>query len=347
LIKHDPERFAFTMFLSRSDQFRPELGFSERRGEMRYGLEALEARKLLSTSILAEGFTSALREISAISVPAVRSIAASVVAQLASSISVTQKSVAAPSALTAEAMSGSQVSVSWKNNSAGNSVSDEVLRSMDGVHFSKVATLASAVTSYTDSNLAAGTKYSYEIAAVDNSGNIAISSIAPTTTAALIQPGTGFTGPTVPDPTVQNVDPTRAGYNESAIANWDVVPYQTFSGQFNVGVAAFQMNGIKEVDFSVNGGAWTKVTQMTLNPQTANQTGVGDANAGVVEYWATSTHCRRFRYFCPRMGVTRPATVPPPSPSQRSQEQPIVIQIMLRLMALLSMSSLVPTSSHR
>jgi hypothetical protein len=55
-----------------------------------------------------------------------------------------------------------------------------------------------------------------------------------------------------------------------------VVPYQTFTGDFNVGVVAFDIAGIDHVAFSVNGGPWSNVSQMTLNPQT-----------GVVEYWAT------------------------------------------------------------
>jgi len=58
------------------------------------------------------------------------------------------------------------------------------------------------------------------------------------------------------------------GYDAKAIARWDVVPYQTFTGEFNVGVVAFHMNGIDRVDFSVNGGAWTPVYEMQLNPQT-------------------------------------------------------------------------------
>ncbi|HZZ43835.1 MAG TPA: dockerin type I repeat-containing protein [Tepidisphaeraceae bacterium] len=104
-------------------------------------------------------------------------------------------------------------------------------------------------------------------------------------TAPILIPGTGFTGATLQPAAMGTSD--QAGYSENAIARWDVVPYQTFINNFNVGVVAFDMSGIKEVDFSVNGSAWVPVRQMTLNTQTANHTGVGNQNDGVVEYWAT------------------------------------------------------------
>lgn len=91
----------------------------------------------------------------------------------------------------------------------------------------------------------------------------------------VLRPGTGFAGPSLPDQTIDNEDQTQLGWDEKAIARWDVMPYQTFDNYFSVGVVAFHMNGIKEVDFSVNGGAWTAVRSMTRNPQT-----------GVTEYTA-------------------------------------------------------------
>src|SRR6185436_2472821 len=89
---------------------------------------------------------------------------------------------------------------------------------------------------------------------------------APTT----LTPGTGFSGPTTQPP----VQGTGAGSDAKAIARWDVVPYQTFDTTLNIGVVAFHINDIAKVAFSVNGGPWTDVSQMTLNPET-----------NVVEYW--------------------------------------------------------------
>jgi len=95
----------------------------------------------------------------------------------------------------------------------------------------------------------------------------------PTGDAPTLTPGDGWTGPTEQPPAVGN--PGDPGYDAKAIARWDVVPYQTFDGVFEIGVVAFHMNGIDRVEFSVEGGPWVAVEEMTLNPRT-----------DVVEYWA-------------------------------------------------------------
>lgn len=82
----------------------------------------------------------------------------------------------------------------------------------------------------------------------------------------ILQPGRGFAGPTAQPPAVGN--PHLRGYDAKAIARWDVVPYQDFDGLFHIGVVAFHMNGIDRVEFSVEGGRWTPVTEMKLNPRT-------------------------------------------------------------------------------
>ena len=82
----------------------------------------------------------------------------------------------------------------------------------------------------------------------------------------VLQPGAGFSGPTAQPPAVGN--PHLRGYDAKAIARWDVVPYQDFDGQFHIGVVAFHMNGIDRVEFSVDGGPWTPVYEMKLNPRT-------------------------------------------------------------------------------
>lgn len=83
---------------------------------------------------------------------------------------------------------------------------------------------------------------------------------------AVIVPGNGFSGPTNQPSSVGSQ--WMAGYNATVIARWDVVPYQTFTGEFHVGVVAFHMNGVHRVDFSANGGPWTSVYDKQLNPRT-------------------------------------------------------------------------------
>ena len=82
----------------------------------------------------------------------------------------------------------------------------------------------------------------------------------------VLQPGTGWTGPTEQPETVG--DSSMSGYDAKAIARWDVVPYQTFDDQFHVGVVAFHMNDIDRVSFSVDGGPWVDVHEMKMNPRT-------------------------------------------------------------------------------
>lgn len=90
----------------------------------------------------------------------------------------------------------------------------------------------------------------------------------------VLRPGSGFSGATPQPPAVGHSG--LRGYDAKAIARWDVVPYQDFDGLFHIGVVAFHMNGIDRVEFSVEGGPWTPVTEMKLNPRT-----------GVWEYTAT------------------------------------------------------------
>ncbi|MBK7405918.1 MAG: hypothetical protein IPJ41_15180 [Phycisphaerales bacterium] len=68
-----------------------------------------------------------------------------------------------------------------------------------------------------------------------------------------------------PDPIGDDAAP---GYDADAIARWDVVPYQTIAGDFPVGILAFHMNGIDHVSVSLEGGPWTNISTMQINPRT-------------------------------------------------------------------------------
>ena len=73
-----------------------------------------------------------------------------------------------------------------------------------------------------------------------------------------LAPGNGF---------IQN--PRKSPYLVGKpTARWDVVPYQMIDKKFQIGVIAFHVTGIKEVKFSLEGGPWTSVKSMTLNPRT-------------------------------------------------------------------------------
>jgi len=64
-----------------------------------------------------------------------------------------------------------------------------------------------------------------------------------------------------------------------AIARFDVVPFQVFSGAFEIGIVAFHMDGIQRIEFkyeTLTGPRTVNETSMRLNPRT-----------GVWEYWTT------------------------------------------------------------
>ena len=81
-----------------------------------------------------------------------------------------------------------------------------------------------------------------------------------------LTPGTGFVGPESPMAAIGT--PGDLGYDCKAIARWDVVPFQVATDGFNVGVVAYHREGIEKVSFSLNGGLWVDVLEMSLNPTT-------------------------------------------------------------------------------
>jgi hypothetical protein len=94
---------------------------------------------------------------------------------------------ATPAGLAATAVSASQVRLNWQD------VADETLykveRSPDGVaNWVQVATPAQNATSYTDSNLAASTRYFYRLRATNSAGDSAYTAVVSATTQAVTPP---------------------------------------------------------------------------------------------------------------------------------------------------------------
>jgi hypothetical protein len=85
-----------------------------------------------------------------------------------------------------------------------------------------------------------------------------------------ILPGDGWEGETAQPDAVGSGD----GVDAKVMAHWDVVPHQTFTGVFKIGVVAFHINGINRVEFAADNGAWIAVAAMSENTRT-----------GVWEYW--------------------------------------------------------------
>lgn len=155
---------------------------------------------------------------------------------------------------------------------------DVTLNSDDGVTATvAVSGTGTAQRTVTLSNFTGNGEASISLAANTAQNNAAVPALPagpsqPFHVNPLLEPGAGFTEPTPqPDPIG---DASAFAADAKAIARWDVVPYQTFEGYFEIGVVAFHINDIDRVEFSVDNGPWLAVREMTLNPRT-----------GVVEYW--------------------------------------------------------------
>src|SRR5438128_2998146 len=73
----------------------------------------------------------------------------------------------APSNLDATPISSTQIRLNWRDNS-GNEAGFRVARSLDGTHFSLIASTRANATSYTDSGLTAARKYWSRIRALNS-----------------------------------------------------------------------------------------------------------------------------------------------------------------------------------
>ena len=90
----------------------------------------------------------------------------------------------APSALTATALSTSQVGLAWTDNSGNESGFRIERRTTSSTVWTQIAQLAANVTSYTNSSLTANTTYLYRVRAFNAVGNSTYSNEATVTTPA-------------------------------------------------------------------------------------------------------------------------------------------------------------------
>ncbi|MCM3873211.1 MAG: PA14 domain-containing protein [Pyrinomonadaceae bacterium] len=87
----------------------------------------------------------------------------------------------APSNLTANAVSSSQINLAWTDN-ANNETGFRIERSTNGATFTEIATVPANATSYNSTGLAGSTTYFYRVRATNSAGNSAYSNTASATT---------------------------------------------------------------------------------------------------------------------------------------------------------------------
>jgi hypothetical protein len=95
----------------------------------------------------------------------------------------TQPTPAAPTNLTAVAVSSSRINVAWTDN-ATNEIGFKLERTTDGVNWLQVATVGANLTSVANTNLIASTAYTYRVRAYEGPNNSAYSNSSSATTQA-------------------------------------------------------------------------------------------------------------------------------------------------------------------
>ena len=99
---------------------------------------------------------------------------------------------AAPTGLTATAVSGCEIDLAWTNNTT-NATSIVIQRSPDGINFAQVGAVMRSATNYADTSLPSATTYYYQVIANNADGNSPASNIAHASTQAA-QPPAAPTG---------------------------------------------------------------------------------------------------------------------------------------------------------
>ena len=99
---------------------------------------------------------------------------------------------AAPTALTATAVSGTSINLAWTNN-APNATAILVQGSPDGVTFAQIASLSGSATSYSNTGLMVNTVYYYRVSAQNAVGTSGFSNVAKATTLGVPAAPTGLT----------------------------------------------------------------------------------------------------------------------------------------------------------
>jgi|GEM_PF-3033016 len=131
----------------------------------------------------------------------------------------TQSPPAAPSNLTATAISSSQINLAWVDN-ASNETSFSVERSVGGGAFTPIATLGTNSTSFQDTGLAASTTYLYRVRASNGGGDSAYSNTGSATT----QPGStqAPSAPTALSATAGNAQVSLSWSGSSAATSYNI-----------------------------------------------------------------------------------------------------------------------------
>ena len=177
----------------------------------------------------------------------------------------------APGTLTATAVSGSEIDLSWGASSGGSGVTGYRVERCQGASCSTFTQIATPTgTSYNDTSVTVGNSYSYRVRAVDSAGNLSpYSNVATTTTSFTVAPGTAVL-------TFTRTEQFAAQGPGSGTATWSV---DGVAGG-NSSVGTITAGGLYTPPSTVG----THTVTATAGAQTANATVYVTNDAGVFTY---------------------------------------------------------------
>src|ERR1043166_867139 len=149
---------------------------------------------------------------------------------------------AAPSNLAASAVSSSQINLTWKDNSS-NEQGFKIQRALSATGtWTQIATVGTAVVSYSDTSLSGSTTYYYRVCSYNAKGSSSFSSVASATTFAAPPPCTFTVDQSnlsySSDPTSGSINVTASAgtcaWNASSAASWISVTPPSGTGNGSV-----------------------------------------------------------------------------------------------------------------
>lgn len=169
---------------------------------------------------------------------------------------------AAPSNLTANAVSTSQINLAWTDN-ANNETGFRIERSLNGSSFTEITTVGANVTTFNNTGLAASTAYFYRVRATNSGGNSAYSNTASATTQAASSTLYEAESAVLVGAVVSNI---HAGYTGAGF-----VDYINPSADYIEWTVSVPTAGSYTLDFRYgNGGATNRPLELRVNQALVN-----------------------------------------------------------------------------
>jgi PA14 domain-containing protein/Big-like domain-containing protein/carbohydrate binding protein with CBM6 domain/fibronectin type III domain protein/strictosidine synthase-like protein len=187
---------------------------------------------------------------------------------------------AAPSNLTATAVSSGQINLAWTDN-ANNETSFRIERSPNGSSFTEIATVGANVTSFSNTGLAASTTYFYRVRASNSGGNSAYSNTTSATTQSATSTLYEAENAVLVGAVVSNI---HAGYTGTGF-----VDYINPSGDYIEWTVSAPAAGSYILDFRYgNGGTTNRPLELRVNGGVVNPS-LAFPSTGTWTNWSLSS----------------------------------------------------------